>query len=183
MITTDDNADCCLSALPLLLLLLLLLHYHYLNIFRSVDQRDKSLAMGLVGTILAVFAFIPYPIIFGRIIDATCLVWESTCGQTGNCWLYDMDRFRVYFHSTAVVFLLLGISLEVGAVVMAGSVRNLYDEDEEENRQEEEEEEGKPTGECSTSGDDRGDGDGARNGVKLKALQYSTAQNDDHHLS
>lgn len=160
---------------PLLLLLLLLLHYHYLNIFRSVDQRDKSLAMGLVGTILAVFAFIPYPIIFGRIIDATCLVWESTCGQTGNCWLYDMDRFRVYFHSTAVVFLLLGISLEVGAVVMAGSVRNLYED--------EEEEEGKPTGECSTSGDDRGDGDGARNGVKLKALQYSTAQNDDHHLS
>ena len=156
--------------LLLLLLLILLLHYHYLNIFRSVDQRDKSLAMGLVGTILAVFAFVPYPIIFGRIIDATCLVWESTCGQTGNCWLYDMDRFRVYFHSTAVVFLLLGISLEVGAVVMAGSVRNLYDEDEEENRQEEEEE-GKPTGECSTSGDDRGDGDGARNGVKLKALQ------------
>lgn len=96
---------------------------------RSVDQRDKSLAMGLVGTILAVFAFIPYPLIFGHIIDATCLVWESTCGQTGNCWLYDMDRFRVFFHSTAVGFLLVGISLEVGAVAMAGRVRNLYDDD------------------------------------------------------
>lgn len=96
---------------------------------RSVDQRDKSLAMGLVGTILAVFAFIPYPLIFGHIIDATCLVWEKTCGQTGNCWLYDMDRFRVFFHSTAVGFLLVGISLEVGAVAMAGRVRNLYDDD------------------------------------------------------
>ncbi|KAH7637101.1 solute carrier organic anion transporter family member 5a1-like protein [Dermatophagoides farinae] len=61
---------------------------------RAVDQEDKSFAMGIMGTIFAVFAFIPYPLIFGALIDSTCLIWEKTCGKTGNCWLYDLDKYR-----------------------------------------------------------------------------------------
>ncbi len=32
---------------------------------------------------------VPGPIIFGAIIDSTCLVWQEKCGQNGSCWVYD----------------------------------------------------------------------------------------------
>jgi Organic Anion Transporter Polypeptide (OATP) family len=25
-----------------------------------------------------------------------CLVWGHTCGKTGNCWLYDVEKLRYY---------------------------------------------------------------------------------------
>lgn len=52
--------------------------------------------------IISLFASIPGVIIFGRIIDSTCLHHEN--GQEGNCLLYDSVKFRYYFHSTAAFF-------------------------------------------------------------------------------
>ena len=36
-----------------------------------------------------------------NVSDATCLVWDQTCGQKGNCWLYHKDDFRLYLNITA----------------------------------------------------------------------------------
>jgi hypothetical protein len=33
--------------------------------------------------------------------DAACLVWDETCGERGNCWLYHKDNFRLYLNLTA----------------------------------------------------------------------------------
>ncbi|KAJ6223460.1 hypothetical protein RDWZM_002005 [Blomia tropicalis] len=96
---------------------------------RSVEKRDKSFAMGVMGSIFAIFAFIPYPMIYGAIIDSTCLVWEKTCGNSGNCWLYDIDKFRVLLHVCTFGFIMIGITLEIGTVIMAGRIKDLYDED------------------------------------------------------
>lgn len=103
-----------------------------IKLFRAVDQEDKSFAMGIMGTIFAVFAFIPYPLIFGALIDSTCLIWEKTCGKTGNCWLYDLDKYRVSMHMGAFTFLMLGVLFEIGTACYAGRIKNLY-EDEQEN--------------------------------------------------
>ncbi|KAJ8881612.1 hypothetical protein PR048_018098 [Dryococelus australis] len=35
------------------------------------------------------------------VTDRTCLVWDSTCGTKGNCWLYHKDQFRIYMNCTA----------------------------------------------------------------------------------
>ncbi|CAG2176120.1 unnamed protein product, partial [Oppiella nova] len=51
---------------------------------RAIDPKDKSFAMGVIGTFLALFSFIPYPLIFGAVVDSTCLVWEEKCGKTGK---------------------------------------------------------------------------------------------------
>lgn len=99
---------------------------------RSVEPRDKNFAMGLAGMIFSVFAFIPYPMIYGFIIDSTCLVWEKACGKTGNCWLYDMDKFRVYLHVSSLIFIFIGISLELGMVYFADRIKYLYDDEEDE---------------------------------------------------
>ncbi|BFF96362.1 solute carrier organic anion transporter family member 74D [Drosophila madeirensis] len=62
--------------------------------YRAVETGDKSFAQGLALMMISMFALIPGPIIFGRLIDSTCLVWTKTCHGNGNCQLYDQTRFR-----------------------------------------------------------------------------------------
>ena len=74
-------------------------------------------------------AFIPYPLLFGAITDSTCLIWEESCGKTGNCWVYDIDKFRYYLHGTAFGFILLGNLLDIGVIIYAKRIKNLYDDE------------------------------------------------------
>ncbi|CAG0917908.1 unnamed protein product, partial [Notodromas monacha] len=68
---------------------------------RSVEKRDKSLAVGFSLVMFAILAFIPTPILYGAIIDSTCLIWRETkCGTKGNCAFYDANKFRVALHAT-----------------------------------------------------------------------------------
>lgn len=62
--------------------------------YRAVSPEDKSFAQGLTLMMLSLFAMIPGPIIFGRVIDSTCLVWNYQCGKRGDCQLYDQEAFR-----------------------------------------------------------------------------------------
>lgn len=62
--------------------------------YRSVEKRDKSFAQGVTLMIVSLFALIPGPIIYGAIIDSTCLIWEESCGTRGNCWFHHRENFR-----------------------------------------------------------------------------------------
>ena len=70
--------------------------------YRSVEERHKSFAQGITLMMISLLALIPGPIIYGAVIDSTCLVWDDFCGMRGNCWVYDPDKFRTYINSTAV---------------------------------------------------------------------------------
>ena len=38
------------------------------------------------------------PIIFGSLVDSTCLLWKETCsGVEGRCLIYDIDMFRIKY--------------------------------------------------------------------------------------
>ena len=38
------------------------------------------------------------PIIFGNLVDSTCLLWKETCsGADGRCLLFDIDMFRLKY--------------------------------------------------------------------------------------
>lgn len=69
--------------------------------YRAVATEDKSFAQGLMLMMISLFGLIPGPIIFGRIIDSTCLKWTKTCTGNGNCQLYDQEAFRVTINSVA----------------------------------------------------------------------------------
>lgn len=69
--------------------------------YRCVAKEDKSFAQGVTIMIISLFALIPGPIIYGAIIDSTCLVWDYSCGEKGNCWFYDKDSFRYYVNIAA----------------------------------------------------------------------------------
>ena len=74
-------------------------------------------------------AFIPYPLIFGAVVDSTCLVWEEKCGKTGNCWIYDQDKFRYYLHGTALAFMCVGSLMDLGIIWNAKKrLTNFYDD-------------------------------------------------------
>ena len=74
----------------------------------------------------------PYPLIFGYIADSACLIWESKCGKTGNCWVYDHDKFRNYLHVAAIGFIAIGSCFDFATIFLAGRVKNFYEDDDEE---------------------------------------------------
>ncbi|KAL5240236.1 hypothetical protein ACI65C_007646 [Semiaphis heraclei] len=82
--------------------------------FRCVKQEDKSLALGFSEVVMALVAFMPGPILYGTIVDATCMVWGGNCGTDGNCWLYDGKRLKYYLNFTGASFLLIGTILDIG---------------------------------------------------------------------
>lgn len=61
---------------------------------RCVAEKDKSVSVGIGICLTSLLAFIPSPIIFGKILDAACAVWGKTCTSTGNCWVYDSPKLR-----------------------------------------------------------------------------------------
>ncbi|CAG2104430.1 unnamed protein product [Medioppia subpectinata] len=86
------------------------------------------MTIGGIITSTASTAFVPYPLIFGTVVDSACLVWESKCGKSGNCWLYDQDRFRYTLHGTALAFITIGSLFDLGIIYNANLIQNFYDE-------------------------------------------------------
>ncbi|XP_055907129.1 solute carrier organic anion transporter family member 5A1 isoform X2 [Eupeodes corollae] len=64
-------------------------------VLRSVSEEERSFALGMQFVIFRLFGYIPAPIVFGNLIDSTCLLWKSTCGEKGGrCLIYDIEKFR-----------------------------------------------------------------------------------------
>ncbi|XP_015111744.1 solute carrier organic anion transporter family member 4C1 [Diachasma alloeum] len=101
--------------------------------YRCVEKRDKSVAQGVTLMFVSLFALIPGPILYGAIIDQTCLIWEDSCGSNGNCWHYDKDKFRWSLNATAMCFTFLGVLFDV-FVCHLGKDLDLYGTEEEDQR-------------------------------------------------
>ncbi|KAG5312484.1 SO2A1 protein, partial [Acromyrmex insinuator] len=95
---------------------------------RCVDEKDKAVAMGFGLMIMSLFAFIPSPILFGFILDNTCLVWGKTCSGTGNCWLYNGEALRYLLNFTAASFVTIGTVFDVGVWYFVKDVK-IFDEE------------------------------------------------------
>ncbi|XP_042874771.1 solute carrier organic anion transporter family member 74D-like isoform X2 [Penaeus japonicus] len=76
---------------------------------RAVSDEDKGLALGLMTVFTSLFGFSLGPVIMGAIIDSACLVWDTSCGKTGNCWLYDSDKFRTIIHLVPAVLVFVSV--------------------------------------------------------------------------
>lgn len=64
-------------------------------VLRSVSAEERAFALGMQFVIFRIFGYIPAPILFGNMIDSTCLLWKSACGENGGrCLLYDIEKFR-----------------------------------------------------------------------------------------
>ncbi|XP_055609413.1 solute carrier organic anion transporter family member 74D-like [Uranotaenia lowii] len=81
---------------------------------RCVEERDKAISMGVSMAINTLFSFLPAPIIFGMIIDRTCVLWGRTCSKQGNCWLYDGAALRTSMNYTSAFCVIIGTCLDMG---------------------------------------------------------------------
>ena len=49
---------------------------------RSVGEDERSLAIGLQNILIRLLGSIPGPVMFGYFIDRTCILWDSSCGES-----------------------------------------------------------------------------------------------------
>ncbi|XP_067008279.2 solute carrier organic anion transporter family member 3A1 [Anabrus simplex] len=81
-------------------------------VLRSVGEEERSFALGMQFVIFRLFGYIPAPILFGNLIDSTCLLWKSTCGEKGGrCLLYDIEQFRFRYVGICAGIKILALAL------------------------------------------------------------------------
>ncbi|XP_060942432.1 solute carrier organic anion transporter family member 2B1 isoform X2 [Limanda limanda] len=81
----------------------------YMMILRTVPSEDKSFAVGVQYMLFRVLAFMPGPVLYGSVIDTTCILWGRKCDKQTSCLYYNLDRFRQRFLGLQLVFVCGGM--------------------------------------------------------------------------
>ncbi|XP_061752920.1 solute carrier organic anion transporter family member 2B1 [Nerophis ophidion] len=81
----------------------------FVIILRTVPAQDKSFAVGVQYMLFRVLAFMPGPVLYGTIIDYTCILWDRKCGRQTSCLYYDLEHFRHRFFGLQLVFMCGGL--------------------------------------------------------------------------
>ncbi|EDO31973.1 predicted protein [Nematostella vectensis] len=59
---------------------------------RCVSDDERSYSLGIQFIFMRLFGSLPGPIIVGYIIDHTCTMWKTVCGERTNCLNYNYDQ-------------------------------------------------------------------------------------------
>ncbi|XP_053695450.1 solute carrier organic anion transporter family member 4A1 [Sabethes cyaneus] len=70
---------------------------------RCVHDDQRSFALGIQWIKVRVLGTIPAPMIFGRLIDETCILWQESCDDHGACLVYDNAFMSKYMLLLALV--------------------------------------------------------------------------------
>ncbi|XP_071804429.1 solute carrier organic anion transporter family member 4A1-like [Asterias amurensis] len=60
------------------------------TVLRCVPDTQRSFALGVQWLFARLLGSVPGPILFGRVLDSSCLLWQEKCGVQGACWFYDV---------------------------------------------------------------------------------------------
>ncbi|XP_049522374.1 solute carrier organic anion transporter family member 4A1-like [Dermacentor silvarum] len=88
-------------------------------LLRVVTPKERSLALAMKWIIVRIFASIPGPMLFGTVIDRSCLVWQSMCGRSGSCLYYNN---KLLAHNLFYVFILAEDALHSPVRALADQV-------------------------------------------------------------
>lgn len=82
----------------------LLIQYIYVYYFmsRCVPDNQRGYALGLQFLFIRAFGSLIGPIIFGRLIDTTCTLWQKKCSVRGNCLNYDHVKMSLLLLASAL---------------------------------------------------------------------------------
>ncbi|XP_030829851.1 solute carrier organic anion transporter family member 4A1 [Strongylocentrotus purpuratus] len=83
---------------------------------RIVSHSQRAFALGFQTLLYGLIGCVPGPIVLGALLDQSCLLWETSCEGTGNCWLYENRNSALWFlvisvgcQFLAVMFFLLAL--------------------------------------------------------------------------
>ncbi|KAL1484173.1 hypothetical protein MTO96_011525 [Rhipicephalus appendiculatus] len=70
-------------------------------LLRTLDEDIKSTGIGVNYVAIRILGTIPGPILFGHLIDRSCILWEGTCGGgSGACAVYENSAMGLnLFHT------------------------------------------------------------------------------------
>ncbi|KAK2182982.1 hypothetical protein NP493_329g03031 [Ridgeia piscesae] len=80
-------------------------------LFRIVSAEEKSFAIAINSFAINLLSLIPGPVIFGALVDSSCILWQRICSTDtrGSCLLYDTASFRLLTHGVTLVFMLASL--------------------------------------------------------------------------
>ncbi|OWF53434.1 solute carrier organic anion transporter family member 4A1-like [Mizuhopecten yessoensis] len=70
---------------------------------RCIPTKQRTFGLGIQWVIAKCLGFIPGPIMFGKLIDMSCVYWQNDCGDEGSCILYDNEKLSYHFLAITVV--------------------------------------------------------------------------------
>ncbi|XP_029989080.1 solute carrier organic anion transporter family member 2A1 [Sphaeramia orbicularis] len=74
-------------------------------------HEEKPFALGIQFLVIRMLAWIPAPVVFGKVIDLSCTWWKRMCGKKRSCAYYDNYLFRNRYIGLQVGYKLLGITM------------------------------------------------------------------------
>ena len=106
-----------------------------------MERSQRSLSLGLQTILLRGFGTVPGPIVFGFLMDRTCVLWRqnSDCDaeDQGACLIYNNREMSLFVLSILMVWRLVGALFFGGALYCTGKSKVIEEEDEEEEEEEE----------------------------------------------
>jgi hypothetical protein len=87
--------------------LLLLFFFNFspatILLLKLVDKQLQSFSLGLLKCMNILLAYIPAPIVFSKLIDDTCILWNNECNDDkGTCLEHDLSAFHYIFLGVAL---------------------------------------------------------------------------------
>uniref|UniRef100_A0A915IYI1 Solute carrier organic anion transporter family member n=1 Tax=Romanomermis culicivorax TaxID=13658 RepID=A0A915IYI1_ROMCU len=76
----------------------------FTTLIKSVTPEEKSMAYALANFFTSILGFLPSQVLFGRVIDTTCVKWNSQSDTGRHCQLYDRSLFRSRYHLLTTAF-------------------------------------------------------------------------------
>ncbi|CAD5234353.1 unnamed protein product [Bursaphelenchus xylophilus] len=101
-----------------------------LILLRSVPPEMRSVSLGLQGFLVSFLGTLPSPLLWGAVIDSTCLIWDQVCGEKGACSIYDPDQLRTRMHLLYCAIRMFSIIIDFYVLYHAKGLK-LIDENEE----------------------------------------------------
>ncbi|KAL3879002.1 hypothetical protein ACJMK2_031324 [Sinanodonta woodiana] len=91
----------------------------FLVFLRSTSEEQKTLAIGISAASTSIAAWIPGPLIGGKLIDSTCLIWNTAANAGTYCGLYDIQAQRFKLHELMIGFRCCALLIFLAAVFKA----------------------------------------------------------------
>ncbi|XP_067885866.1 solute carrier organic anion transporter family member 4C1-like isoform X2 [Heterodontus francisci] len=89
-------------------------------VLRCVPDNQRSFSLGIQWVFVRLLGAIPGPILFGTVIDESCVLWnEDDCGGKGACWTYDNPKM-------AYMLTAIGASCKLISIVTLTAAYFLY---------------------------------------------------------
>ncbi|XP_012941864.1 solute carrier organic anion transporter family member 4A1 [Aplysia californica] len=71
---------------------------------RCVPDHQRSFGLGIQWIVARCLGSIPGPILFGKMFDLACLVWQKRCDGEGSCFFYDNHNMSVNLLILSIIF-------------------------------------------------------------------------------